>query len=357
MPQLPECDGEGDNNKSDDDRDEPCLSPPASLMAILTTCEELCDSILAGIQVGEFAVVQPLSVEYSCILGYLLAWKLLLTFFKSSPSHLRAHYAQYLKRSCSLNKLLLHLFKLMPENPIYPGQGAETKETKTFFTESLSLCVDNSKSVEWELPHLACSVYYSTVQDLPAMVRLWWNSQEKRVSAAVEKFTIKYVSPVLSAQEISSVHASTQLFDSMTVKARSAAREVIATYSVDDIFIELVIQLPPNYPLGSITVESGRRVGVAVQQWRNWMLQLSTYLTHQNGSIMEGLALWKNNVDKRFEGIEDCMICFSVIHGSNYSLPKKACRTCKKKFHSACLYKWFTSSNKSTCPLCRETFF
>ncbi|KAM9348056.1 E3 ubiquitin-protein ligase listerin [Symphorus nematophorus] len=357
MPQLPECDGEGDTNKSDDDRDEPCLSPPAALMAILSTCEELCDSILAGLQVGEFAVVQPLSVEYSCILGYLLAWKLLLTFFKSSPSHLRAHYAQYLKRSCSLNKLLLHLFKLMPENPVYPGQGAETKETKTFFTESLSLAVDKSECVEWEPPHLACSVYYSTVQDLPAMVRLWWNSQEKRVSAAVEKFTIKYVSPVLSAQEISSVHSSTQMFDSMTVKARSAAREVIATYSVDDIFIELVIQLPQNYPLGSITVESGRRVGVAVQQWRNWMLQLSTYLTHQNGSIMEGLALWKNNVDKRFEGIEDCMICFSVIHGSNYSLPKKGCRTCKKKFHSACLYKWFTSSNKSTCPLCRETFF
>lgn len=56
-------------------------------MSILSTCEELCDSILAGVQVGEFAVVQPLSVEYSCILGYLLAWKLLLTFFKSSPSH------------------------------------------------------------------------------------------------------------------------------------------------------------------------------------------------------------------------------------------------------------------------------
>uniref|UniRef100_A0A672HLZ2 E3 ubiquitin-protein ligase listerin n=1 Tax=Salarias fasciatus TaxID=181472 RepID=A0A672HLZ2_SALFA len=354
MPQLPECDGEGDSSKSDDDRDEPCLSPPASLMVILSTCEELCENILAGVQVGEFAVVQPLSVEYSCILAYLLAWKLLLTFFKSSPSHLRAHYAQYLKRSCSLNKLLLHLFKLMPENPVYPGQGPETRDTKTFFTESLSL---PQSSPLWELPHLACSVYYSTVQDLPAMVRLWWNGQEKRVSAAAEKFTIKYVSPVLSAQEISSVHTSTQMFDSMTVKARSAAREVIATYSVDDIFIELVIQLPQNYPLGSITVESGRRVGVAVQQWRNWMLQLSTYLTHQNGSIMEGLALWKNNVDKRFEGIEDCMICFSVIHGSNYSLPKKACRTCKKKFHSACLYKWFTSSNKSTCPLCRETFF
>nr|XP_061801771.1 E3 ubiquitin-protein ligase listerin-like [Nerophis lumbriciformis] len=357
MPELPECDGEGDSVKSDDEGDEPSLSPPAALMAVLSTCEELCDSILAGVQVGEFAVVSPHSVEYSCILGYLLAWKLLLTFFRSSPSHLRANYAQYLKKTCSLNKLLLHLFKLMPENPIYPGQTAEMRDSKTFFTENLSLAVDKRDNIVQELSHLACSVFYCTVQDLPAMVRLWWNSQEKRVSATVEKFTTKYVSPVLSAQEISSVHDSTQMFESMSVKARSAAREVIATYSVDEIFIELVIQLPQNHPLGSVVVESGRRVGVSVQQWRNWMLQLSTYLTHQNGSIMEGLALWKNNVDKRFEGIEDCMICFSVIHGSNYSLPKKACRTCKKKFHSACLYKWFTSSNKSTCPLCRETFF
>lgn len=76
------------------------------------------------------------------------------------------------------------------------------------------------------------------------------------------------------------LHCDLMCFDSQ-VKARSATREVIATYSVDDIFIELVIQLPQNYPLGSISVESGRRVGVSVQQWRNWMLQLSTYLTHQ----------------------------------------------------------------------------
>ena len=37
---------------------------------------------------------------------------------------------------------------------------------------------------------------------------------------------------------------------------------------------------------------------------------------------MDGLILWKRNVDKRFEGVDDCMICFSVIHGSNYSLSK-----------------------------------
>ncbi|XP_056322426.1 E3 ubiquitin-protein ligase listerin isoform X1 [Danio aesculapii] len=355
MPLLPESDSESASAKSEDeDGEEPCLSPPAALMSILSTTEELLENILGAVQVGEFAVVQPLSMEHCCILGYLLSWKLLLAFFKASSSHLRAQYSLHLKKSRSLHKLLLHLFRLMPENPFMPGQSAEPK---TFFTESLSLSPGKTDNLQFEVSHLACSVYYGALKDLPAMVRLWWNSQEKRIFSIVDKFTSKYVSGILSAQEISSVQSSTVTFENMMVKARSATREVIATYSVEDVFIELVIQLPQNYPLGSISVDSGRRVGVAVQQWRNWMLQLSTYLTHQNGSILEGLSLWKNNVDKRFEGVEDCMICFSVIHGSNYSLPKKACRTCKKKFHSACLYKWFTSSNKSTCPLCRETFF
>ena len=46
---------------------------------------------------------------------------------------------------------------------------------------------------------------------------------------------------------------------------------------------------------------------------------------------------WKSNVDKAFEGVEECYICFSVIHGSNYQLPKQSCKTCHKKFHPLCL--------------------
>lgn len=348
-----------DEDHGTEDEEEPALSPPAALMSVLAFQEDLVETILEGIQVGEFAIIQPLKEEFCFVLGYLLTWKLILTFFKAASSQLRALYSQYLRKTKSLNKLLYNLFKLMPHTPIFPGQASDMacKEPKTFFTEELNWTVRGCATLQYEIPHLACCVYHITLKDLPAMVRLWWNGCEKRIFSVVDKFTTKYVSGVLSSQEISSVQCSNQMFEGMNVKARPTTREVIATYSVDDICIELIIQLPQNYPLGSITVESGRRVGVAVQQWRNWMLQLNTYLTHQNGSIMEGLALWKNNVDKRFEGVEDCMICFSVIHGSNYSLPKKACRTCKKKFHSQCLYKWFTSSNKSTCPLCRETFF
>ncbi|XP_007899350.1 E3 ubiquitin-protein ligase listerin [Callorhinchus milii] len=360
MPELPVFDNEQLKSCEDNGNDEEhALSPPAALMTVIGAQEEDLENIFSNVPVGEYTVIEPLSEAYYCVLGYLLAWKLILVFFKASQSELRVQYATYLRKSKSLHKLLQHLFRLMPENPTIPGQVSDSssKGTKTLFTEHHTILLQETENLHTELPQLACSVYYSVLEDLPATVRLWWNSQDKRISSTVDRYTSRYVSHVLSSQEIAAVQTSTQTFTSMMVKARPAAREVLATYSVDDIFIELVIQLPTNYPLGSITVESGKRVGVAVQQWRNWMLQLNTFLNLQNGSIMEGLTLWKSNVDKRFEGIEECMICFSVIHGSNCSLPKKACRTCKKKFHSACLYRWFTSSNKSTCPLCRETFF
>ena len=64
--------------------------------------------------------------------------------------------------------------------------------------------------------------------------------------------------------------------------------------------------------------------------------------------------MWKRNMDKRFEGVEDCCICYSCIHGANFSLPDKRCKTCKNAFHSACLYKWFNSSQQASCPMCRN---
>ncbi|XP_014677567.1 PREDICTED: E3 ubiquitin-protein ligase listerin-like [Priapulus caudatus] len=74
----------------------------------------------------------------------------------------------------------------------------------------------------------------------------------------------------------------------------------------------------------------------------------------QNGSILEALLMWRRNVSKHFEGVEECMICFSVLHASNYQLPKFTCKTCHKRFHNVCLYKWFSTSQKSTCPMCRS---
>lgn len=64
----------------------PSRSPPAALMAVLATQEDLLENLLGGIPVGDFAVVQASSEEFCLVLGYLLTWKLILIFFKAAPS-------------------------------------------------------------------------------------------------------------------------------------------------------------------------------------------------------------------------------------------------------------------------------
>ncbi|NXO82510.1 LTN1 ligase, partial [Sitta europaea] len=142
MPELPKFDDE-DLKSYGDEEEEFALSPPAALMSILTTQELLLENILECIPVGEFAAFQPLSDEFCHVLGYLLTWKLTLAFFKAASSQLRVLYSQHLRRSKSLNKLLYHLFRLMPENPVFSGPTSEVpnKDTKTFFTEELHLDV------------------------------------------------------------------------------------------------------------------------------------------------------------------------------------------------------------------------
>jgi len=68
----------------------------------------------------------------------------------------------------------------------------------------------------------------------------------------------------------------------LTVRARPAAREVVAGYAVGDTLMELTITLPSNLPLGQVTVTGDeRRAAVQKSQWRTWMLQLTVFLTYQ----------------------------------------------------------------------------
>ena len=60
-------------------------------------------------------------------------------------------------------------------------------------------------------------------------------------------------------------------------------------------------------------------------------------LGQQDGTILDGVLLWQQNLDRHFEGVECCPICYSLFHISDHSLPRLACKTCHNKFHSACM--------------------
>jgi len=82
-----------------------------------------------------------------------------------------------------------------------------------------------------ELQHLACFVYLRALESLPAVIRRWWSIQGKAVSAIVDRFTARHVSPLLCARELSTVSlAASTMSEGMTVKARPSTNEVVATY-------------------------------------------------------------------------------------------------------------------------------
>ena len=41
---------------------------------------------------------------------------------------------------------------------------------------------------------------------------------------------------------------------------------------------------------------------------------------HQDGSILDAITMWKENLDKQFEGVEPCIICYSVRWDSRVSV-------------------------------------
>jgi hypothetical protein len=59
----------------------------------------------------------------------------------------------------------------------------------------------------------------------------------------------------------------------------------------------------------------------------------------QNGTIVDALMLWKADADRVFAGVEPCPVCYSVAHAGDRSLPKVTCRTCRHRFHAACLVR------------------
>lgn len=195
---------------------------------------------------------------------------------------------------------------------------------------------------EIDIGRYAAYLYAESLRTIPAVVRKWWHASSTRDAQSIEKITQNYVSPILCQQDLT-VLANTKDKDgkdNMQIKVLIQSREIFATYSLDEAKMELQINLPPNYPLGAIKINSSKHIAGKLEA-REIVKQLSIYLTHQNGRLYDGISLWKRNLDRKYEGVEECYVCYSVIHQETSQLPRLTCKTCKKKFHSKFLVIWF----------------
>eukprot|EP00850_Spirogloea_muscicola_P020140 SM000208S06310 [mRNA] locus=s208:55234:63272:- [translate_table: standard] len=201
---------------------------------------------------------------------------------------------------------------------------------------------------------LACAVFGAALVRLPAAVRTWFlDLRSRSLQAALERFTEAHCSPHLLAAELAVVSADDE---TLSIRANRGAREVVARYRRDEVALEMAVRLAASHPLRPPAVECLGRAGVSEARLRKWLLGISTFLRQSNGSVAGAVALWRDSCEREFAGVEECPICYAVLHPSSHALPRLACRTCRNKFHAACLYKWFSSSHKSTCPLCQTPF-
>ncbi|XP_074105296.1 E3 ubiquitin-protein ligase listerin [Cotesia typhae] len=321
---------------------------------IILQTQKIVDTILLDFKLCDTitCTVKLYTDSYTYTFGYILIWLNVLEMCSYAHADLRYQYGEILKNDY-FSSLMNNIFRLMPAKMLkFTDKRTPLFEFVNLFKDQPLLNLNDSLTSS-TLDHVVCWVYTNCLRYMPVLARQWWSEVESRVGSTMEKITTLYVSPILCREELT----VNKLNDvpNLTIIVYPTVRELNAVYRMDDSKLELKMILPTNYPLGTVTVEPRQHAGGAAN-WKNSHMQLSIFLNHQNGSIWGGLMMWKNNLDKKFSGVEECYICFSIFHINTYQIPKLSCHTCRKKFHAPCLYKWFSTSQKSTCPICRNIF-
>ncbi|CAD5229048.1 unnamed protein product [Bursaphelenchus okinawaensis] len=216
---------------------------------------------------------------------------------------------------------------------------------KTPFTVDKSRMVKKSNYALW--------LYYRSLETLPALVRDWVSLLK---NDKLKKFTAISLSPILIEEEFKKV-GNVKKKTGFSVRSRTATKEIVARYQVEELTLETIIKLPDDYPLSQVTIVHDKRNIISKGMTHKLHLNLFSYVNTRNGAICDAVLQWKKNVEKQLEGVEDCAICMMTVSSRNYRMPDLKCRQCTKKFHSDCMLKWIQTSTAPTCPLCRNEFY
>ncbi|RDX54789.1 hypothetical protein OH76DRAFT_1398200 [Lentinus brumalis] len=287
--------------------------------------------------------------------GYLLAWMVTFDLFTDASLKVKSGYIDQL-RDLDLvgSQLLPTVFGILD---LYGGMAKVFKldiwDVDEFYLEFYA--ADTPLSLRLLTAHL----YYRALLLVPSLIRNWLvDCRDRQLSTTVASYTSKHFSPAIIRTELGRVKdpavAAELSGENITVKVASAVNEVTASYAIDEQSLDLTVKLPADWPLHTIEIRDSKYVGVTEDRWRAWVLGVQQILTFRSGSIVDGLSFFLKNVTSHFEGLAECAICYSVVNATDGSLPRKPCRTCKNRFHAACLFKWFASSHSSSCPLCRS---
>ncbi|KAK5114496.1 hypothetical protein LTR62_002431 [Meristemomyces frigidus] len=318
---------------------------PDELLSLILEAPTL-DSLVDA----SFDRTMPLSLQ-----GYLYSWRLLFDHFSGSSYRVKTDYIDQLKEGAYLPGLLSFTFDFLGHSRGKPVDASRF-DIETYVADSEP---SPERDVQWLLTHL----FYLSLTNLPSLVKSYYlDIRSRQTSLAVESWTSKFISPLIVNDSLQSVAEWAEKgvkedpeYEKMNVKVGMRSKEINVSYVVDEQTMAIKVILPEAYPLAAAQVVGVSRVAVKEDKWQSWLRNCQGVITFSNGSITDGLSAWRKNVTGALKGQSECAICYSIID-STKQLPTKRCPTCKHLFHGNCLFKWFKSSNASTCPLCRNPF-
>ncbi|KAJ5774837.1 Zinc finger RING-CH-type [Penicillium paradoxum] len=286
--------------------------------------------------------------------SYLLSWKIVFDHFSNASLPVQEYYTSSIRENNILIPLLEFTFDFL--------QKSHGKMIDASKLDIHSFEPDESENAEKETQWLLVHLYYLCLRYSANMTKNWWIDTKKRIKGPVEAWTERYISPLVIEEALKSVTDWIATQDAneeraLEVKISPKTGEIIASIPVDEESppVSISITLPPAYPLQSALVVGRSRVLVDEKKWKSWLLTIQGVIMFANGNIVDGLLAFRRNVQGALKGQSECAICYSVI-STDMQTPNKRCATCKNTFHSVCLFRWFKSSNQSTCPLCRNNF-
>ncbi|KAM0719105.1 hypothetical protein Q7P37_005010 [Cladosporium fusiforme] len=299
---------------------------------------------------ASFDRTMPLGLQ-----GYLYSWRLLFDHFANASYKVKSDYIEQLKDGTYLPGLLSLALDFLGHTRGKPVDASK------FNVESYQ--PDVEETPERDVQYLLSHLFYLALTHLPSLVKSYYlDIRSRQTSLAVESWAAKHISPLIVAASLQAVadwdeksDKSDAENDKWTIKVGMRSKEINVSYLVDEQTMAIKIVLPDAYPLAAAQVVGVSRVAVKEEKWQSWLRNCQGVITFSNGSITDGLSSFRRNVTGALKGQSECAICYSII-SADRQLPQKRCPTCKHSFHASCLFKWFKTSNASTCPLCRNAF-
>lgn len=69
--------------------------------------------------------------------------------------------------------------------------------------------------------------------------------------------------------------------DNFSISVSKSANEIVATYTKDETGMDLVIRLPPSYPLRPVDIDCTRSLGISEVKRRKWLMSLMSFVRNQ----------------------------------------------------------------------------